>query len=43
MAGGFFYLASRIGSGEGLPPALCFGFPAVVLGIAMLVRGLRGP
>jgi hypothetical protein len=41
-AGGFFYVTSRIGPGEGLPPALCFGFPAVMFGIAVLIRGLRG-
>jgi hypothetical protein len=41
-AGCFFYFVPRLqGWQEGLPPVLCFAFPAVVFGLATLVRFAR--
>lgn len=42
LAAAFFYFAPRLnGAGDGLPLGIAIGFPAVVFGIAQLVRYLR--
>jgi len=43
VAGAFFYFASRSGepAGAGVPLGICIGLPAVVFGIAQLIRYTR--
>lgn len=42
LAGSFFFFASRLGPDPVPVPAMvCFGFPAIVLGVGLLIRWLR--